>query len=96
MSGVTDRLFAPEWEVSRQDLAVMLYRFLRVRAQIARPETEVLPFRDETEIAPYAREAVAALHQAGLLSGLPDGRFAPGETATREQVAHLLALIHRL
>lgn len=96
VSGVTDRLFAPEWEVSRQDLAVMLYRFLRVRAQIARPETEVLPFRDETEIAPYAREAVVALHQADLLSGLPDGRFAPGETATREQVAHLLALIHRL
>jgi len=48
------------------------------------------PFEDRERISGYAREAVQALHDNGLMQGKGNGRFAPGDQATRAESAVLI------
>ena len=47
-------------------------------------------FVDEAEISAWAQEAVNALYEAGIISGVGDNRFNPRGYGTRAQVATLL------
>lgn len=78
--------FAPEEQVTRQQLAVMLWR------RAGSPQSaQSGGFTDSAQIASYARMAVDWVHAAGLMSGLPDGRFQPEGPVTRAQAAAILA-----
>jgi len=54
------------------------------------PERALSGFSDGASISPWARNAVAEMSQAGIVSGMGDGRFAPAEHATRAQAAAML------
>jgi hypothetical protein len=90
VSGVAEGRFAPEVEVSRQDLAVMMHRFCLWTDIPLPPARPAFIFGDRAAIAPYAKEAVAALCQAGVLNGKADGQFDPTAPATRAEVAALV------
>jgi hypothetical protein len=53
-------------------------------------------FPDSTAISSYAREAVAACQQAGLISGRSSGVFDPQGTAMRCEVAKVMMGFHKL
>ena len=91
--GVSDTAFAPDAEISRQDMAVMVYRYAE-RFGI-RLGTDVPPvtFADAGDIAAYALPAVQALQRAGVISGMPDGSFRPREHMTREQACVVLCAL---
>ncbi|MNP76292.1 hypothetical protein D3C76_1735020 [compost metagenome] len=75
-------------------MAVMLNRALQVvqSDQDANNAAQGdMVFVDNAEIAGYAKEAVASMQQLGLLKGMPDGTFAPKETANRAQGAVAIA-----
>ena len=57
---------------------------------------EAQAFVDEADIADYAWEAVEAMQQADILSGVGDGRFLPQEYATRAQAAKVIAAMMQL
>ena len=84
VSGTSATTFDPAAEISRQDMAVMLYNYAQ-QAGVQLKQTTVTPFTDESSIAAYALPAVQALHSAGVISGMPDGSFQPQATTTREQ-----------
>ena len=50
-------------------------------------------FADEEQIAEYARQAMYALHQLGVVQGMDGDNAAPQANATRAQTA---AMLHRL
>lgn len=79
--------FHPNDEITREDMAVMIYRFSGMTAG----EQDAL-FADHDDISEYAREAVYTLYGKGIISGMGDNVFAPGQNATRAQAA---AIIYR-
>ncbi|WP_340030679.1 glycosyl hydrolase 53 family protein [Paenibacillus sp. FSL K6-1122] len=94
IQGRADGSFGANERISREDMAVMLNRALKV-VQHDQDATNAVQgnmmFVDNTEIAAYAKEAVASMQQLGLLNGMPDGTFAPKETANRAQGAVAVA-----
>ena len=76
VNGTSETTFDPNAAISRQDMAVMLYRYAQ-QYGIALPEQTAAPFTDEGSVAAYALPAVQALHRAGVINGMPDGSFRP-------------------
>jgi len=92
VSGVGNNNYAPDADISRQDLAVILYNYA-VKMGITLPETETAAdFDDGSDIAGYASAAVTAMQKAGIINGKPGNVFDPSGTATRAEVA---AMLHR-
>lgn len=86
--GLDDGSFAPDREITRQDAAVMLGRICSLLSiELSGKEQEA---KDSELIADYAKDSVAALMGAGILSGFPDGSFHPSETLTRAQAAKMI------
>ena len=92
VSGTSATTFEPAAEISRQDMAVMLYNYAQ-QAGVQLEQTTATPFTDESSIAAYALPAVQALHSAGVISGMPDGSFQPQATTTREQACVVLCAL---
>lgn len=86
INGMSDTSFGSELPITRQDLCVMLYRYLTeyLGKTLA---TGNKKFTDEAEIKSYAATAVHALANIGVINGYTDGSFAPTECATRAEVA---------
>ena len=91
--GVSDTEFAPNDEITRQDMAVMLCRYAEQFGIQLGTGTPAVTFTDEADIAGYALPAVQALQRAGVISGMPDGSYRPRDTATREQACVVLCLL---
>ena len=87
ISGTADTAFSPEQEVSRQELAVILLNFARLRND-ALPITRLaVNFTDVDSITCSASEAVRLLQQAGVLMGKTGNRFDPTGAVTCAEAA---------
>lgn len=87
VSGIGGGLFDPEGTVTRAQFARML-----VLAVGWEPMADpVLPFTDAADIPDWAAGYVATAHARGVILGKPDGRFAPHEFITREEMAVMIA-----
>lgn len=84
IKGSDDGSFGVNEPITRQDMAVMIYRAFAMNG------VEGEPFADDGQIAPYAKEAVYALRAAGLINGMGDGKFVPLEYANRAQAAQVI------
>lgn len=88
MNGFSDTEFAPLSAVTREDLAVILYR-ATVR-EGKKYEVKKSDFKDYTQISDYAVDAVEYMAGAGIINGFEDGSFNPKAPATRAQAAVLI------
>lgn len=79
--------FSPDDKITRQDASVILYRLVSKVKALTGEKT----FTDDSAIADYAKEAVSALAEANIISGMGDGSFAPVSDLTRAQAAKLLS-----
>jgi len=89
VSGISRDTFGIGKNVTRQDLAVMLYRALEKEG--INTTAKDVQFIDDNSISEYAKQAVAALSELGMITGYPDGSFGPQEPATRAQAAVIFA-----
>lgn len=90
VKGVSDTSFAPDQTITRQEMAVFLSRYAEF-AKITLKDGDAVNFADSSDISAYAADAVSQMAKAGLLNGVGDNKFAPKNTATRAEVAALLA-----
>ena len=97
-SGVGDNCFDPDAKIKRQDMATLAYRVLAKEGLLTTiPNTTVLnKFVDADEIYFYAREAMAACIDKGLMSGYGDNSIKPNEYASRVEVALFIYRISQL
>ena len=86
MNGVSSTSFAPNSSITRQDICVMLYRYLTNYAGKSL-STTATSFTDDSSIASYAKNSVYALKNIGIVNGYTDGSFKPTGYATRAEVA---------
>ncbi|GHU50152.1 hypothetical protein FACS1894127_4930 [Clostridia bacterium] len=87
--GVSDGLFAPDANITRQDLCAIVYRALS-HANAVLPVIEALDFSDAASVSDYAKDAVGLLKQLAIVSGRDDGEFDPAAFATREETAKII------
>ena len=90
VEGVGNGNFVPSDQITREQMAVMLYRYANV-AGTALPQGTAITFSDQNTIAHWAANGVSAIQRAGIITGRPNGNFDPRATATRAEVAALFA-----
>lgn len=90
--GFDDGSFRPKDNISREQMAVMLYRYICARGVYLPAETKDA-FTDEAAISDWALEAVNYMRDTNLMNGRGEGRFEPKGTATR---AEICAVVSRL
>lgn len=91
VTGYDDGTFLPATSVTREQIALMLYRYAGEYLGLATDERgELNPFSDGSRVSFWAEEAVCWAVGAGILSGFDDGSLKPGNTATRAEVATML------
>lgn len=97
-SGVGNNCFDPDAKIKRQDMATLAYRVLTEEGILTTiPNTTVLnKFVDADEIYFYAREAMAACINKGLMSGYGDNTIKPNDYASRVEVALFVYRISQL
>ena len=86
VNGVSETVFAPNAEITREQMVTMLYRYSGEQAK----STDLSRFADQAAISEYARPAVAWAVENGIVDGMPDGTFQPKSSATRAQLATIL------
>lgn len=87
-------VFRPQDGVTRAEAAVMLTRAAGPAAAHERGRA-ALDFTDAARIPDWAAGAVAVAREQGLLTGYPDGRFAPAAAVTRAEAAAMVARLIR-
>ena len=89
--GVGNNMYAPEKEITRQEMFALLYNTLKLIDEI--PEgadgKELTAFSDVDQIAPWAKDAVTLLVRTGMISG-NDGKLCLQDTTNRAQMAQML------
>ena len=81
--------FKANTAITREDMCLMLYNYAKLYGKTIPVEQAKAAFSDDASISAAAKSAVYALQQAGVVSGLGDGTFAPKGSATRAQVAQI-------
>ena len=90
VTGYTESLFCPEENISREQLAAVLYRYAVWSGRDLPEESGGAAFADQESISAWAREAVAWAAAEGIIGGREGNRFAPGDKASRGEVATML------
>ena len=86
VGGYGNGMFGPNDNITREQLAVMLWRYA---GSPAATHKELL-FNDTDEISGYALEALRWAVENDIISGYGDGRLGPQGLATRAQTAQML------
>ena len=90
VSGTTDTTFAPDTNISREQMAVIMKNYAAKLGYTIPKTLEVVNFADSAGISSWAKEAVKSMQQAGILAGKTNNCFDPAGTATRAEVATVL------
>lgn len=88
INGVDDTTFGTGSFVTREDAAVMIYRYLKSTGY--QFETDGDDFNDAEDCADYAKEAIKALKNSGLVNGNGDNTFGPKDALNRAQAAVMI------
>ncbi|HBC92980.1 MAG TPA: hypothetical protein DCZ10_08810 [Pelotomaculum sp.] len=82
VSGYDDSSFGPDDPITREQMAVMLVKALKLSPAEGDSQTQ---FADRDSISDWAMDAVAIATQEGIMTGYPDNTFAPQGSATRAE-----------
>ena len=90
VEGVTAITFAPDTNINREQMAVIMANYAK-KLDYDLPRTlKAVTFADNANISSWAKDAVRAMQQAGILAGKNGNKFDPKGTATRAEVATVL------
>lgn len=90
-------LFGPDDLITREQLAVMLYRYARHEGyDTAQGGMAIREFGDFAQISGYALEAMTWVVEAGVLTATSLDTLAPGQAATRVQAAQALLALSQM
>lgn len=86
VSGIGNNQFAPNRDISREELATMLWRY----AKSPKPQKGVLDFADANKVSNFAKEAMLWANEDGIVNGKGSGILDPKGKATRAETAQML------
>ncbi len=94
-SGTGNGSFSPDAAISRQDMAVMIERYMKNSKKTLNVKNSEMKFADANSVADYAKAAVGNMQKAGIINGAPSGNenfsFNPKAGASRAETATMIA-----
>ncbi|HML36224.1 MAG TPA: Ig-like domain-containing protein [Bacillota bacterium] len=87
VQGIGSGKFGPGQQISRQDMAVMMQSYAKAAGYKLPASASASAFSDNAKIGAYARDAVAAIRQAGIMQGKGGNTFEPQGNATRAEAS---------
>lgn len=96
VNGVGDGMFAPEqkyYKTGYGRINIALHRKFGYKLPAVNEEKV---FKDNADIADYARDSVKTIHKAGIIEGKLNGVFAPKDNTTREEAAKVFTMLIKL
>ena len=90
VNGVSETEFSPAGDLTREQLATVLYRYAQDQGYDVSAQADLSGFPDAGDIQSYATQTLSWAVAEGLLQGFEDDSLQPGGTATRAQIATIL------
>ncbi|OJV66622.1 MAG: hypothetical protein BGO41_04145 [Clostridiales bacterium 38-18] len=90
ISGTSATQFSPNASITREQIAVMFYKCLKIAMPSVISGPYTVNFTDSATIASYATEAVGYMNHEGILNGTGGNNVSPKGNATREQAMVLV------
>ena len=95
VTGYTDGTFRPDNQITREQLATILFRYTKLTEMDPPERSELDSFPDSEDVQTYAQEALSWAVGKGLINGIYDNSaeqsfLRPAGSATRAQVATIL------
>ena len=91
VSGYGKGKFGPNDELTREQLATILYRYAKTKGKgFTGMWAFRLKYEDAADVSDWAYEAMCWMTMNGIIQGLDDGLLHPKGSATRAQVATML------
>ncbi|MNO27281.1 Endo-1,4-beta-xylanase A precursor [compost metagenome] len=90
VQGTGSNTFAPDRAVTREELAVILYNYVKLSKLPLGNLSTSAAFADQGQISAWASEAVTTIQGYGMISGKGGNRFDPQGTTTRAEAAAVL------
>lgn len=90
VGGITSTTFAPDSNITREQMAVILKNYADKMGYPIPKTLEAVTLADNAKISFWAKDAVKAMQQAGILSGKANNLFDPNGNATRAEAATVL------
>ena len=96
LTGYGDGRIGPNDPITREQLAVMLYRYAEQKGLDTSVQTDLSSFADVDTISSYARQPLAWAYASGIVSGTDTAQLLPAGTATRAQSATMMMQFHKI
>lgn len=90
VNGYGNGTFGPSGNVTREQIAVILYRYANVIGVGTDERGSTTQFKDSDNISDWARDAMSWAIEVGLFNGDNQGNLKPTDNVTRAEVAALL------
>ena len=87
VNGISETQFAPGNNITREQLATILYRYAQAKGYDVSARADLSGFPDAGDIQDYATQALSWAVAEGLLQGFEDDTLRPQGNATRAQIA---------
>ena len=89
VKGIGDNMFAPDANVTRQQVALIFYNYLNTNGGDTSAGGNIGVFSDASSVADYAKDAMVWAVGAKIIRGSDDGRLYPGNNASRAEIAQI-------
>lgn len=89
VEGYGNGKFGPEDDITREQMAAVLYRYARFKGIDVSAQGDLTSFTDGAKTSDWAKEEMQWAVQVGLLQGNGDGTLNPLGAATRAEVAQI-------
>ena len=89
-SGVDATHFAPTAKLTRQELAMMLFRYAENLGMDVSGRADLSGYADDHQVADWSAQAMAWAVDSGIISGVDGNRLAPTIIVTRCQAAQMM------
>jgi hypothetical protein len=90
VEGYPDGRFGPNDNVTREQLATILYRYANKKELDVSGGGDLTAFSDGGDVSPWAEKSMAWANAKGLIKGMGDGTLNPDGNAERAQIAAIL------
>lgn len=90
VSGINNSEFAPEYEISREQMALIIYRYAKMKGYSVEDKADISGFIDTEDISDWALDAICWANKKGIVNGTSDTTLSPKDSATRAEVSAIL------
>lgn len=95
VTGYSADTFGPLDNVTREQMAVILYRYAGFKGYHVSQRADLSRYVDSAKVSAWAKDGLSWAKATGLISGMPDQTLAPQNTALRCQTAAILHRFHQ-